>query len=111
MPVDGCCVGDAAVAQQEREQRGEGGPEHQRRYQSSRLASVELFDKFRCDEFRMHRFAPRDYGNDAERGEQVNASDPDHRVNDGTRDHALGISHLAADIADVVVAQQIVHRD
>jgi len=60
---------------------------------------------------RLLRLAPGHHADDAEIHERVDGGHPQHRVDDGAGNDAGGIAHFAADVADIVVAHEIVHGD
>ncbi len=103
-------IGDTRVTQQKHEYGSEGCPENQDSQQSSCARAVDSLHEIGGDEFRMHRFAPRDDRDDADVHDEIDRrygqDGPDYR----TRNRARRIANFAGYVTDTVVAHVVAHE-
>ena len=112
--VGGRRIRDARVAEQQREDRPERGPQHQERKRGREARPVDPLHEDRDDEVRLrvrrigHELAPWDHADDRQVDGDVDDGDGEHADQDGARDDSAGVPHFVADVTDVVVAQVVV---
>src|SRR6266568_1087373 len=108
---------NARVAEQQREHRAEGSPQHEQCEDRRDRSAVDLLHEHRDDEVRCrvllsgHELAPWYDADNREVDSDVNDCDGDGADQDRPWDDAPRIAHFVTDIADVVVAEVVVDAD
>src|SRR5260370_38966674 len=109
--IDGCGEGHSRVAEQDREQGGEGGPEDEDGRDLRRSHSVETLNKVGHDVCRWDGVTPGNYADDRDVHGQVQESDCRDREQDGARNDSFRLAYFARKETDVVIAAIVVHGD
>ena len=108
---------NARIAEQQREHRPECGPQDQKREHRRDFRPIQPFHERRDDElgFRVgvcrNELTPRDDADDREVDRDVDRGDRDDADHDRARDDPTWILDFVADVADVVVAEEVVDAD
>ena len=102
---------DARIAEEQREDRPERGPQDHQRDRHRRPPPVQPLHELRDHVLRVEHLPPGDHAEEREVEQEVPHRAPEDREEDRARDHARRVPDLVADVADVVVAQVVVDRD
>src|SRR5450755_2258125 len=114
--IEGGCVGDAGVSQQQRKYGGKCGPDDQGGDGAAGPVAVNALHENRDDVVVLRAALPGHFtpGNHAEHADvhhDVDGSDRDDGDDEGARDGAAGIFHLATQEAHVVITPIVVGGD
>src|SRR5450759_4395383 len=102
---------DARVAERQREDRSERGPQDEARHKARDRPAREHRDEVRDRGLRAHGLRHRKDGDDAGVHENVEDRHREDRDDDDARDRLRRLDDLLREVADAVVAEVIVHGE
>src|SRR6185503_17076335 len=113
-----CGICNPGIAQHQGEDRCERSPENHDCKHTGDSGTVKLLHKDRRYElrglsalFRRYKLTPRNHANDSQVNSEVDHSHGNKADQDRSWNYTPGLFNLVADVADVVIAETIVHTD